>query len=349
MKNLLFGISLLLLLSTCKKEQSSSENKILNYSISNLSQESLTLDAISLDESNRTISLLFADRILPDKLPLSFTPSFELSAGATSTPAAGEKITMISLDEPVKYIVTAENGDQIEYSIILRDNQLPNNGFEDWYSTSGMNGAMYNECGKSAETTVWATANYGTSMYGLYGTIPLADGENTLVRISTGETSMIPLTAGTLFTGKFDINVAIANPTDPTKATKFGIPFSLRPSAIRFKYSFQPGSRYLKATPNNPTSIFGGFTVTDIEGEDMFTVYSILEKRNGTDVIEIGRAEIISGDVQSALKEITIPYNYTSNEKPSHISVIFSSSKDGDLFTGAVGSTLTIDDIELVY
>jgi hypothetical protein len=29
--------------------------------------------------------------------------------------------------------------------------------------------------------------------------------------------------------------------------------------------------------------------------------------------------------------------------------VVFSSSKDGDVYTGAVGSILTIDDVELFY
>jgi hypothetical protein len=93
----------------------------------------------------------------------------------------------------------------------------------------------------------------------------------------------------------------------------------------------------------------GGFTMTDIEGEDKFTAYVMLEIRDGTNILEIGRAEIISGETQNDTKEIMLPFNYTNSQKPTHIYVVFASSKDGDLFTGAVGSTLTIDDLELVY
>jgi hypothetical protein len=81
----------------------------------------------------------------------------------------------------------------------------------------------------------------------------------------------------------------------------------------------------------------------------MFTGYAILEKRDGSGVVEIGRAEMTSGDLQEELTEISLPFVYSSDQKPTHISVVFSSSKDGDLFTGAVGSTLLVDDVELVY
>jgi hypothetical protein len=349
MRNLSVFISLVLLLSACKKEKLSGDVNILSYSVDDLSRHSFILDRVFIDESTKTISLLFANFIPPDSLPLSFTATLSLPAGARSIPVSGEIITINSIDEQVKYTITAEDGSQVDYFVVLRDNQLPDSGFEDWYTTIGMNGSPFKEPGKSAKTTVWATANNGTSIYGVYGTQPVVSGSNTVVQITTGETSPIPIIAGTLFTGKFDINGAINHPTDPKKATLFGIPFSLRPVAIRFKYTFQPGARYIQATLKNPTNIFGGFTVTDIPGQDMFTAYAILEIRNGADVIEVGRAEIISGEVHEVLSEIALPFNYTSSEKPTHISVIFASSKDGDIYKGAAGSTLTVDDVELVY
>ena len=158
-----------------------------------------------------------------------------------------------------------------------------------------------------------------------------------------------PVTAGTLFTGRFDINGAINHPTDPRQATHFGTPFSLRPVSFKFKYAYQPGDLYVRATLNNPDNIFGGFTVTELQGSDMFTAYAILERRDGSNVVEVGRAEMISGDQQNEITEVSLPFVYSSDQKPTHITVVFSSSKDGDLFTGAVGSTLTVDDVELIY
>ena len=38
-----------------------------------------------------------------------------------------------------------------------------------------------------------------------------------------------------------------------------------------------------------------------------------------------------------------------SNSKPNQISVVFSSSAKGDLFTGAIGSQLDVNNFELNY
>lgn len=342
-------ISLVVMLISCKKEKKSGDASMFHYSVTNLNRTKFTLDNVFMDDSSHTIYLLFANSIPTDSLPLQFTASFTLSSGAKSVPSSGAAVTINSMDERLNYTITAENGTQVDYYVVLRDNQLPDSGFEDWYSTVGMNGETYKEPGKSAATTIWATANYGTSIYGVYGTKPVVYGGNTVAQITTGETSTVPITSGTLFTGKFNINGAINNPTNPEKATLLGIPFSLRPDSIKFKYSYQPGSRYIHATLKNSSSIFGGFTVADISGSDMFTAYAILELRNGSNVLEVGRAEVISGDVQNVMKEISLPFVYTSNQKPTHISVLFASSKDGDLFTGAVGSSLTVDDVVLVY
>jgi hypothetical protein len=349
MKNLFIVISLILLLPACKKEKLSGDASMLSFTVADVNRTGLTLDGVFIDKSSRNISLLFTNSLPADSFPLSFTASFSLTAGATSIPASGETVTINNLDDWGEFNLTAEDGSKTVYYVVIRGNQIPNSGFEDWYSATGMDGGSFMEPGLGAATTVWATANNGTSIYGLHCTQPVVDGNNTVAQITTGETTLIPVTAGTIFTGKFDVNGAINNPTDPQKATLFGIPFTLRPTALKFKYTYQPGSRYIRATLNNPTNIFGGFTVTDIEGEDMFTAYVILEKRDETGVTEVGRGDYASGEVQEVFSELELPITYTSSEKPTHISVVFSSSKYGDLFTGAVGSTLTIDDLELVY
>jgi hypothetical protein len=349
MKNLTTVLFLVLLVWSCKKDDLSSDASIVSYTVTAISRPSMDLDQVYLDGTTRTISLLFADQIPADSLPLNITATLTLPAGAKSVPASGETVTLSSMDQGIKYTVTAEDGTKAEYYLMLRDNQLPDSDFEDWYSANGMNGVPYLEPGKSAVSTVWATANSGTSIYGVYCTVPVQVGDNTVAQIFTGETLMVPITSGTIFTGKFDINGAIENPTDVSKSTHFGIPFSLRPSGIKFKYSYVPGSRYIKATLNDPGNIFGGFTVEDIEGEDMLTIYAYLEVRDGEVVREIARASFDSGDLQETMIEKTVPFNYTSSEKPTHISVVFASSKYGGEFTGAVGSVLTVDDLELLY
>lgn len=338
-----------IMLQACKKEDLSTVANIADFNISDLNPSGLVPDTVVVDDASQTISLLFAETLSAESFPVSFVAHFGLTSGATSLPASGTTFTISDRDDFDLLTLTAEDGSKYEYGIVLRDNQITNSGFEDWYAASGMDSRSYKEPGMDARSTVWATANYGTSMYGVYCTKPLVDGDNTLAQIKTGETSLIPITAGTLFNGRFDVNGAISNPTNPRKAVAFGIPFTLRPTAFRFRYTYRPGERYIKATLKNPSNLFGGFNITDLEGGDMFAAYAVLEVREGSQVTEIGRAEINSGAAQEVFQELTVPFVYSSNKKPTHIYVVFTSSKDGDLFTGAVGSTLTVDDLELVY
>ncbi len=340
---------ILFLLQGCKNEDLSDVAGIADFQISQVSPSGLVPDTVVVDNPSQTISLLFAENIPSESFPVSFVADFGLTAGARSSPASGTAFTINNRDDYGLLTLTAEDGSKYEYGIVLRDDQIPNSGFEDWYTTSGMDSRSYEEPGMDARSTVWATANYGTSMYSVYCTKPLADGDNTLAQIKTGETSLIPITAGTLFNGRFDVDGAISNPTNPRKAVAFGIPFTLRPTAFRFRYTYQPGERYIQATLKNPSNLFGGFNINDLQGGDMFAAYAVLEAREGSQVTEIGKAEINSGAAQDVFQELTVPFVYSSNKKPTHIYVVFTSSKDGDLFTGAVGSTLTVDDLELVY
>jgi hypothetical protein len=349
MKKLLIITTLVISMTACKKDNKPDDASIFDYSVTGISQSGFVLDTAYIDEPDKTIYLLFANSISSGSFPLDITANFSVTTGATALPATGSTITFNNIDDRSHYIVTATDGTKIDYSVVVRDDQIPDADFEQWYSTQGMNGGSFYEPGLSAKTTVWATANMGTSTFGVYCTTPVTTDGNTVAKIVTGETSLVPVTAGTIFTGKFNVDEAINHPTDPIQATTFGIPFSLRPYSVNFRYSYQPGNRYIQATLKNSSNIFGGFTVTDIPGTDMFTAYAVLERRTGTGIIEIARAEMVSGDVQDVMKEVTIPFTYTSDEKPTHIYVVFSSSKDGDLWRGAVGSTLIIDDVNLVY
>jgi len=118
---------------------------------------------------------------------------------------------------------------------------------------------------------------------------------------------------------------------------------------MKVKFKYLAGENYVQATLNKPDNIFGGFTVTDISGEDQCAIYAILEVRTENETTEIGRAEIYSGTTTDVLTEVSLPFEYSSSKTPTHITVVFSSSKDGDLWKGAVGSTLIVDDLELVY
>jgi len=342
-------IVLMFVITSCKKNDLSNNTDILSFTASDINRTGPWLDTIFIDNEYHVISLMFSDSVSEDSLPVTFTADYTLAPGASCNMASGSVVTVTIKDGEAVFTVTAESGVKADFYVILRDNQLPDSDFEDWYTAKGMDGISYQELGLSETSTVWATANKGTSIYGKYGTVPFIVGDNTLVSITTGETSSIPITAGTVYSGRFDLNGAINNPTDPRKASVIGVPFILKPSAMKFKYSYVPGPNYIKATPKNSNNIFGGFDVENIPGSDTVSIYAILELRAGTNITEIARAEFYSGTVQSTLTEVMIPFIYTSSAIPTHISVLMTSSKSGHLYTGAIGSNLKMDDFELMY
>ena len=65
----------------------------------------------------------------------------------------------------------------------------------------------------------------------------------------------------------------------------------------------------------------------------------------------LGKGEMIFDGANTALQNwnnYTIPINYDSKYKdlePTHISIVMTSSRQGDLFIGAKGSTLTVDNV----
>ncbi|MFC2151462.1 PCMD domain-containing protein [Bacteroidota bacterium] len=348
MKKILIVLAITLFVFACSDDKSS-DAEIIDLTITNLSSTDLNYQNTSIDSEMKKIYIFLDNDLTEFIFPITLSADIRLSSGAKTSSISSGDLIFANSDEVKTIEVEAEDGTLKNWYIYLFHRQIQNSAFEYWFDNQGMNGKIYQEIGSSSVTSVWATANMGTSIYDVHCTQPLTDGSNTLVEIYSGETGNLPITAGTIFTGIFNVAGAISHPTDPEQATIFGIPFTFRPTAIKYKFKYQSGDRYILATLNDPNNIFGGFTVTDIEGEDKCSMEATLEIRNGDQVNEIARAELFSETTDDVLTEITIPFIYTSNNIPTHISVMFSSSTEGDIWKGSVGSTLVIDDVELVY
>ncbi|MBN1598879.1 MAG: PCMD domain-containing protein [Bacteroidales bacterium] len=341
---------LALLAFGCKKDDDKSDEAlILNFSVTAIDIVDFETRDILIDEEKSIVSIFSENYIDESEIPVSLTPSITVSVGASISPASGVPVTYTDKEEVIVYTVRAESGSEKTWHVYLRDNQLPNSDFEDWHEVTGLDNQTFLQPGMEEVTTLWTTANMGTSIYSIYGTIPLEDGDNTLVQLMTEESTMVPVNTATLFTGEFDINGAIQNPTDPEQATKFGAPFVFRPGAVKIDFSYQAGPEYIRATLNDPDNIFGGFNVENIAGADSCTIYGILEYREGDSITEIARARVVAGDSGPELSELIIPFVYESSLDPTHITIVFASSVNGHYFTGAVGSTLIIDNLELIY
>lgn len=303
-----------------------------------------------IDFTEGEIHVFNASDFKESDFPVSVTPELVVSQGATIVPPSGSSVTFNNSEDFIKYTIISEDGvNFVEYIFTIRDKQIPNAGFTNWFMETGMNGKPFQQPGKHLESTVWATANMGTSIYSIYGTSPVTEGNNTLVKIETVTTVALPLVAGALYVGKFDLDGAIADPTNPVAAAKLGIPFFSKPTAVQFKYSYKSGDQMVQAVLKDPGNLFGGFDIFELEGKDKFGIEVVLEKRNGDDVTTISKTNFESGQEVETLTNFKLPLTYLSNEEPTHFYISFSPSLDGGTFTGAIGSTLIIDDVELIY
>jgi hypothetical protein len=219
----------------------------------------------------------------------------------------------------------------------------------------------------------WCTANSG---YGIsksnnppheYPTTP-CDGVNggygvKLTSMPTGgvaEMMNIRLAAGNIFLGEFDMSTALWSPTE---STKFGIPFNRKPLAMRGWMSYVPGG------------VFQNKEGHIINGADSCNIYAVLYKNHdnagnaiildgktiGNSPFIIAKAQIddnLAAGTNGEWNFFTAPFDYNTFTEPFdaqtlmdygyNITIVATSSRQGDEFIGAIGSTLKIDELELI-
>jgi len=347
MKKILYLLLAISIISCSEDKREDAELK--EFEIVEISNPNLILLKTEIIDESKNVFIYIDNNLDIESFPISIFSEVTISKGAKTSLNDKGELTFETNEDIFSFDIEAENGNTSSWNVSLVHKQLQNSDFEDWYENKGLNGSFYKEIGASSEALIWATANMGTSTYATYGTQPLIIENNTLVQIRTDSVQSIPLTAATLFTGSFNLSGAIANPTNPKKATIFGTPFAHSPKAFKIKYKYSAGKWYKQATLINSSNIFGGFEEEGIPGEDQCAIYAILENREGSSVTEIAKAELYSYSTEDELTETVVTFNYTSQLAPTHITVVFSSSKEGDLWRGAVGSTLVIDDLEFIY
>lgn len=218
----------------------------------------------------------------------------------------------------------------------------------------------------------WATANMGFSTAKgsakpmEYPTVPVSNGGvdggkyvllQTCDTGSFGQMFGLPMAAGNLFLGSFDFSVALTN---TLRATRFGENSILgrKPLKLTGYYKYEPGSEF-----HNPDgSIAPG-------KEDTPAIYCVVYRNKdakgnpvvlyGDDVQTnpnvVGRAELTSWKKNTAeWVEFEINFNWLDIIDPAVLSsygynftIVCSSSKDGDTYSGAKGSKLSVDNFKL--
>ena len=303
----------------------------------------------------------------------ALAPTFRITDGATISPASGSVHDFSK--GPVIYTVTSEDKEwsrsyKVSFIPVIRTSKdTLSFNFEDYHLDS--KDKYYIWCEEHEDGNMyddWATGNAG---YGLtngsagpeaYPSTVLDEGYEgkgvKLVTCSTGpfgQMVKLPLAAGNLFLGTFDMSIALKT---PRLATGFGLPFDKKPKTFTGYYKYKPGEKF----QNKDESI--------VEGKvDEASVYAILYRNHDED----GNPVVLNGDnvqtspliVAKAIAanivptdkwtQFTVDFSYLKDfdldlleNRGYNLAVVFSSSADGAFFQGAIGSTLCIDKVKII-
>jgi hypothetical protein len=211
--------------------------------------------------------------------------------------------------------------------VVAQNTQIDGLNFENWnenHYNSMFPSKFYWE---NMPTSIWANSNAATTVVDNFCCERTSDcfGGSYAAKLETKSIFGVAA-AGNLFTGKF-----VANGFN-SQALR-GVPFTDKPVAIKGYY------KYTSKVYNNGSS----------NVSDSCAIYAILSYWNGTQRVEIARAEMFSSANVSAYTLFNLDFNYVLPNTPDTISIVFASSKNGDLFKGGIGSTLFVDEVELVY
>ena len=145
----------------------------------------------------------------------------------------------------------------------------------------------------------------------------------------------------------------------------FGQPFTSRPTALKGWFQYAPVAIDHVGTgqPSNTVSqgdmdvcsIFiilskGTYQVNNTDPSTLLTEEKVRNMDQFIAYGELPASECVSTNGQ--WKEFNIPLKYKEQffgEKPTHLIIVCTASKYGDYFTGGAGSTMYLDDFELIY
>lgn len=372
---LLFGMACLFLSSCFKEEPLNAECDIEAawVHVDNPGDIFFNITDTLVDVMSAENTIVFTKRPGADVTAMS--PRFRLTPGARITPENGSTHDF-SDEHVVTYTVTSEDGAWTRtYNVMFAPPKVTLNYDFENYRLDEQYGKYYvwNEVDNNGNVIndIWATGNPGyfkaksmTAKPEDYPTVPMKDGYDgagvTLTTRSTGAFGMLggrkmPIAAGNLFLGRFVDEFAL---TQTLKATEFGIRFNKEPRTFKGYYKYRPGD----VVTNNENKPMVGV-------RDSAAIYSVLylnHDADGNSVVLHGDDVMTNPNIVAVARLWNVRYtdewtpfevDFVYRKKMDYglmenfgynIAVVFSSSHNGDIFQGAVGSTLCVDKISII-
>ena len=316
--------------------------------------------------------------MVPTEIPVNF----KITDKASIEPASG------SLQDftkgPVTYTVTSEDGQwNRTYKVAFTEPILPKSKFS-YENVDTLEGGFlvlnkyhqFYELNQNGEKQrFWASGNAGFALSLFSGAgpkqFPTYMSENGFegngVRLKTmyagdlGKGMGKPIAAGNLYLGRFMVEYAAM---DPLKATEFGVQWDRDPVRITGYYKYKPGPEFtnvkMEVIPDriDEASIYAVFynnidpngSQYFLYGEELADLDKIIDNPQ---VYKVARVSSLPPTDQWTRFEMffegrDVPEEAVAN-KNCNLAIVFSSSKNGAQFEGAIGSTLYIDEVEVSY
>lgn len=175
-----------------------------------------------------------------------------------------------------------------------------------------------------------------------------------------GAASIPKVTSGSIYNGVFSVNIS-----NTLKSTRFGNICRKEPKSFKGFYKYAAGSQYYQANdPGNPEMAHD--VTLNRDKKDAPAMNAVLfevdsysaDYLDGTNLLTspkiVATASVKDAGEQSAYTAFDVNFEYKDGKswdasKKYKLAVVCSSSKDGDKFSGAPGSVLYIDNLEVVF
>lgn len=278
-----------------------------------------------------------------------------LDAASVSVSGTSYSATITGLTPGTAYSyrvsVEGETGEEQSFTTV-QSIALENGSLENWSEGATVTGRPY-VIPNAEGSDFWGTGNPGAAAFIDNLTTQTTESVSGAAARLESKDAIIKLGAGNLFTGDFTLNGIDG-------LLHFGRPFTSFPTALRLYYKYtsteinevySQAPSYMQSFIGNPDTCHIYIALSD--KSEPYVINTDPKSRqlfdkNDANIIAYG--EFLSAQTTSSYQQIEIPLTYrATNRTPKYIIIVCAASKWGDYYVGGVGSTLWLDEMELVY
>lgn len=374
----MLALCAMLSMNSCIKEEPlNAECDIEKVTLSVDDPESVFYQLTDITKEITSTTTLIEWEVKPDADITNIIPIIETTPGSTVSPASG--VAQDFSKGSVFYVVTSQDGNWTRrYEISIKHhiepvvNDVIKYDFENFELEESRNKyyIWYNLLEDGSKAYDWASGNggfqlsMGTAAPVDYPTVPGIgegmDGTN-CIKLTTRSTGTFGamvnkrIAAGNFFIGEFDITSALK---DAMKATRFGKPFTSKPEKYMGFYKYTPGEKYqdkngkeVAGMVDNGSNYAVFYRNHDDDGNEVFLYGD--DVQTSPYIVAIAKVANMHAATEWTAFEEEFEYHKEVDEellknRGYSFTVVFSSSVNGDLFEGAVGSQLMVDKVRVI-